>query len=354
MIVPSWEYWFPRGKKVIALPGWGNARLYVEANTLRETWRGSRLYPAHHHRACLHRALLRAGALLRPRLGRTVRVYSGELAEFIEQVAPGFRPTAVLIGTPGPAQKTVVELRDRGSARVFLKHGCGKVAEKRVRHECSVLRSLPEGLGPEVVGAGCLGEGFAMLTTPVEGRPLRPASSSIGPLRHFLERLCSDEHLPVEQHPLLQDMLGHAVAEFDSLIDALADRTWPVAVQHGDVAPWNLYRVSSHELNAVDWEFASLRSFPFLDHAYWELRIGQSLRAECPARALLRTIKVLSDGRLSSLEYEEAVAVTGLAAYDFYEKARQDGHVEESPAQVWRRGVWESAIRCIGGRRRVT
>jgi hypothetical protein len=124
----------------------------------------------------------------------------------------------------------------------------------------------------------------------------------------------------------------------DPWVDAFANATCPVVIQHGDFAPWNIYQDSSGIMTAIDWEYGTLVGFPFLDQAFFMLQVTMLMNRWSPVRArefaVQKLTKVVSD--------RQAHAIVKLAAFDAFHKSLDDGHGPDDPNQRWRRAVWEA------------
>jgi hypothetical protein len=77
---------------------------------------------------------------------------------------------------------------------------------------------------------------------------------------------------PADGHPALLRLLP-AHEKAGDWIAALAGRDWPVVVEHGDFAPWNLIRTPDG-LRAIDWEDACLDGFPGFDLVHFVIQTG--------------------------------------------------------------------------------
>src|SRR5436190_16094205 len=104
----QWSECFPTGSRVLALPSWDSPRLYFSARDgAAGRWTDSALYPAFRFLARGYRLMLRtkaAAGLLKARVTDT----EWALGEFVKDLLPPIASVAVLVGTPGPAQKTTV------------------------------------------------------------------------------------------------------------------------------------------------------------------------------------------------------------------------------------------------------
>jgi len=124
------------------------------------------------------------------------------------------------------------------------------------------------------------------------------------------------------------------------MLAALAGPSWPVVVQHGDVAPWNIMQDSGGDVRALDWEYGSLPGFPHLDLAFYILQTAALMHRWPPEKARDYAVARLTRAPWPALEPAEALAVVRLAALDTYWKQMEDGQRRGAPLQAWRRRVW--------------
>jgi hypothetical protein len=341
----DWALFFPPGARVLALPTWQQPRLYLPAQRFDERWRASSFYPASRFPARLYRLLLRSKATTGLAGVRVARSNGWLLGEFIQDVLPQVVSAVILVGTPGPAQKITAQLRD-GKGRIvgYLKYAEKVAARERLYNEHLVLAGIPEGLGPEALKYGVLGDGRALLTAPILGRrlpaTLPPADGVVG----FSMSFTVSPPVPVEAHPWVRKTNeGKGGGRLGSCFEALAGRRWPVVAQHGDFAPWNLLRRSEGTIRAIDWEYGTLEGFPHLDLAYYLLQTSALMYRWSPAKAADCTCKFLVKELRGALSSVEAKALTRLAAFDAYQKALDDGHTPDTGLQPWRRQIWKGA-----------
>jgi hypothetical protein len=330
---------FPPGTRVLALPNWQTPRLYLSAHGPLQSWKHSSSYPASRSLARLYRLLLRLRATVGMAETRTVRSSGWLLSRFTQEVLPQPASTVVLIGTPGPAQAITAQLRDEKDRVLgYLKYAEKDTARRRLRHEYHILSNLPAGIGPKPLKFGLFGNGEALLISALPGEPLSavlpPPKALVGLLASYIVH----PPLPLEDHPWVCRMRELGTPELDVWFEALAGRSWPVAVQHGDFAPWNLLEGSDGTLRAFDWEYGTLEGFPYLDLAYYILQTSALIYRRAPLEAASLAPECLS--RLSGLDEAEAQALTRLAAYDAYRKSSEDGQPPDNGLQVWRRAVW--------------
>lgn len=337
----DWSSFFPPGTPVLALPDWRNPRLYLPAQRPLQRWEQSSLYPASRPEARLYRLLLRLGAAARLKEVRTAAASGWPLGEFVRGTLPRPASVVVLMGTPGPAQKITAQLRD-GKGRVlgYLKYAGTEAARRRLRQEWRVLSNLPGDIGPEPVKLGPLGDGLALLQSAVGGRALPAALPPPEGSTRLLDSLVLSPPMPLDEHPWVCRMRGSGPTEPEPWLRTLAEREWPVVIQHGDFAPWNLLRGTGGALRAIDWEYGALEGFPYLDLAFYILQTSALIYRRAPLDAARYAVEHLSGQPDLALSRSEALALTRLAAYDAYLKSAEDGHAPDTRLQAWRRSVW--------------
>jgi hypothetical protein len=237
-------------------------------------------------------------------------------------------------------------LRDGdGHAIGYLKYAEKEAARRRLQQEHVILSNLPDGVGPKPARLGALGNGKALLTSALSGRPLPITLPPPENLTNLLDSLIVSPPVPFESHPWVRQAPNRENPELDAWCERLGDRNWPVVIAHGDFAPWNLLRSTNGAVLAIDWEYGTLRGFPYLDLAYYVLQTLALVYRQTPSEALWYTTEYLSRQRSCSLNNKEAEALVRLTAYDAYQKALVDGHSAEADLQAWRRAIWEGTTR---------
>lgn len=341
----DWSLFFPPGARVLALPDWRRPRLYLPAQRFGQRWGASSFYPAFRLPARLYRLALRSKAATGFGEVRMVRSDGWVLGEFVRDALPGAVSTTVLVGTPGPAQKITARLEDKeGKVLGFLKYAEKDAARIRLRREYRVLQAIPGGLAPKALGYGILGDGEALLTSPISGKRLSATMPPSKDAAHFLTSLAVSTPVVLEDHPWVKGVREQdGKGALDACFEVLAKRRWPVVVQHGDFAPWNLLRISGSRIVAFDWEYGALEGFPCLDLAYYALQISALIHRWSPAKAARRTVECLLRDNMFTLNGAEARTLTRLAAYDAHQKALEDGQAPGEGLQDWRREIWEGA-----------
>ena len=341
-----WDEFFPPGTRVLALPSWRRPRLYLPAQPFLRRWDGSKLYPASRWSARIYRLSLRAAAAAGMKRTHIAGSSNWSLGNFAEDILPELSSVVVLAGTPGPAQKVTAQLRDvNGSVLGYVKYAEKQPARKRLRQEHKMLSELPIGVGPEPVKFGPMGDGEALLSSALPGEAPRAALPVPEGVAGLLDRLIVSPARPLEDHPWVRQLRSRGLPpRLHACLGTLVGREWPVAVQHGDFAPWNLLRRSDGVFGAIDWEYATLDGFPHLDLAYYILQTSALIYRQNPLPAARYAAEHLTRLRAPTLNRAESQALVHLAAYDAYVKGREDGQPESTDLQSWRRRVWQEEI----------
>lgn len=338
-----WDQFFAPGTRVVALPSWRCPRLYLPAYPFSRRWNGSKLYPASRWPARIFRLVLRAAAATGMKRVHTVGSSDWTLGAFTQEVMPDLTSAIVLAGTPGPAQKVTAQLRN-GDDRIlgYLKYAEKEAARRRLKQEHTMLSALPVGIGPKAIKFGAMGDGEALLSSALPGE-LLPATLPVPEgVIHLLDRLISSPTQRLEDHPWVRHLQSRGLPpRLNACLEALSDRNWPVAIQHGDFAPWNLLRSSDGVVRAIDWEYGTPEGFPYLDLAYYILQTSALIYRWNPMQATQTAVRYLTQSPALTLRRTEAEALTHLAAYDAYLQGLADGQPTSTSLQTWRRRIWQ-------------
>jgi hypothetical protein len=327
---------FQAGKSVIALPNWERPRLLFERGNARQRWHLSSLYPAYRPRAQVFKLALRIAALLGLRESKVLSNSEQFLDTFTASVLPPSTGFAVLLGTPGPAQKLTVQLWQGAEIIAYLKYAEKPAAKIRLEHEHTLLSSLPQGIAPKPLKYGPFGQGTALLTEAIRGRALPARLPPPPEVALFLDTLHSQQTLTIDEHPWIQSLLKQPGADV-AWLKGLRERSWAITLHHGDFAPWNIMRLPNGTLRAIDWEFGGLEGFPYLDVTYYLLQVAFLINHWSPVQANDYAVTYLQQWLTSA----EATSLVKLTAFHAYHQALTDGHSTETPLQLWRRAVWQ-------------
>jgi hypothetical protein len=334
---------FPPGTMVCGLPKWRSARLLIPKNVaINERWNHSALYPGFRPTARLFRACVRIVAVAG--LGKGWRPPTSaewRLGRFLETTLPEARTVSVLIGTPGPAQKTIIEIHNAAGVVIgYLKYAKQPAAVRRVRQEHEVLSSGLARCAPKVLNFGVIWPGYGLLVSPLYGQPIRPNLLPTEALVRFARAQVTHSPIPLSAHPWVCAMNERTGGLAAALTSDIPSTAWPMVVQHGDLAPWNIRVLSGGLIGAFDWEYATQLGFPYLDLLHYVMSVSLLILKESPAVAARSAAEWLARAELG-VPVATVRALTRLSALSSYVDARDDGvvdHEEEQPA--WR-AIWE-------------
>jgi aminoglycoside phosphotransferase (APT) family kinase protein len=323
---------FHPDQRLVALPGIGPVRMLVDA---RHTWSATRWYPAQRLLARAARTGVRLAALLRCGVTRE-RLCEEDTPRWVKELAP-LRPTAVLIRTPGPAQKLTVRLdTPEGKPALFAKIAHRPAARRRLENEAAVLQALPAGFAPRPVAYHRFEDHDVLIMEALEGHVLRDTRRDGERARRYLEALAEASARPAEgDHPWLAHV-REVIPELRPHVELLAGQNLSVVAVHGDFAPWNVL-ASDGRVVAIDWEYGTAEGLPGLDIAYWRLQADALLRRRPPVEARKRAAAWVAEALGWHNELGEAlIRVTAAWAR---REALRDGHREHVPLLRWREEV---------------
>lgn len=333
---------FPPGVAVQALPHWQRTRLFLQDEGPLQRWRAAAFYPGYRLRARMFRWLVRAYAATGAPGSRVSEAGDWPLGDFIAGALDRPGAMAVLVGTPGPAQKATVQFWDR-SGRVigFVKYGETPAAVRRIEREATVLTALPPGRGPRCLKCAAVGGGHAILLSPVSGSRVRPNLDPPMAVFDFLRNSRTDAPMDVADHPWPRSLDPAYQDAATRWLGLLSHRRWPAVVQHGDFQPGNLLRGPGGRIAAVDWEYGTAEGFPFLDLAFYVLQTAVLIYYWPPDTAFSFARNVLMREPWPGLSLSEAEAVVRLAALNVHCQFTRDGQPAETPLLEWHRHIWD-------------
>jgi hypothetical protein len=304
-----------------------------------QCWHHTQLYPAFRQAAQIYRLLLRMKAALGFSSGwrNADAANMWLLGEFVDDVLPNVSSVVVLLGTPGPAQKITVQLWNRKCVVGYFKYAENPAARVRLMQEHKVLSALPDGLGPKLLKCGKFLEGLALVTEPLEGKPLPTKLPPVPKIHQFLNSLATPASLTVDCHPWIRELRRSQGTVVDPWVTSLTSRKWSVVVSHGDFAPWNILNIGG-QLKAIDWEYGQIEGFPYLDLTYYLLQVAALIYRWSPEKAMEYAISHLNQ----ELKWDEAMAIVKLTAFYAYQQSQADGHAATAPLQEWRCAIWQS------------
>lgn len=198
---------------------------------------------------------------------------------------------------------------------------------------------MRSGIGPKVLKYGNIGEGKALLISPLFGKMLPGRLPPPSNVLSFLPKLHTGEFVFVENHPRIKELLNHNEPEIRSLIDGLSKQKWEIVAEHGDFAPWNLILNENEFLSAIDWEYGCLQGFPHLDLIYYFLQVGVLIYRWHPEKTISVIKNFLEKTISPALNRREIRSLIGLAALAAYHQRKKDGHPDDDSIQVWRHKI---------------
>jgi hypothetical protein len=361
-------------ERVAVLPSRKNPKLLVSLCDLKARWRLNAFYPAFSLRAKPWRLLQRT-------LGcfgwcwKTTGHNNEPFKQFVGDALPSITHTSVLLGTPGPNRKIIVQLWNKETLAGYLKVGVTDSAADKICAEAAVLEKLPDGLGPRLIRFGELDGKKAMILSLVEGQMLKASlpewagdgNSAVGVGNEFVrdifeyldalkvsERTCSvDEHPAIKRLRAQLETLRASVAQcpvpepsqLEQWLAPLRGREWPVVIQHGDFAPWNVYhqkpsaqRSVPSSLCAIDWEEGRVEGFAYFDFIHF---VGQTA-ALCQKLSPKQTMDYLMRALTPQIGEEAVLSIIKLGLLSSYVSLRESVG-DEHWIQDWRRSMWEMA-----------
>jgi hypothetical protein len=342
------DIFFPPGAAVLALPNWRSPRLILPTHDAAQRWKLSSLYPASRPTARAYRLFVRAKAAAK--LGKVRKIHSEvwPLQEFTQDVLPGLTFAVILMRASDPAQRITAQLwNEKGRVAGYLRYAEKEVARRRLQQECLLLSRLPGGLGPEPLKCGLLGDGEALLKTALTGKPLGMRPPPPEELVGLLDTLVVADPMPIECHPWVRRLRARAIVDIDGWLEPLASLNWPVTLQHGDLAPWNLLRGPEGRLQILDWEYGSLEGFPYVDLVHYILQTSALIYRRDPSKATREAMNYLISRRPKGPDLNEVQAhsLVRLAAFEAYLQTSEDGQNDQAYLQTWRRKIWSKGGR---------
>jgi hypothetical protein len=253
-----------------------------------------------------------------------------------------------------PKQKSLVQLTDASGQRLgFIKCGWKPLARERVRTESDLLQKLPEGGGPKWLGFAEI-EGMTCLALGVLAGRMGPArlpavpeacAQRLSGMVAYLTTLKADGRAyEIDAHPAILGLKSKlpvdAVARntrWEATLTPLRGSPWPVVLQHGDFAPWNVVdkgrESGGSQYAALDWEEGVREGFPWFDFIYYILQTAYLMHHWPASRAAGYTREVLcharEEGARRGLQATEkrriAAALISLAALDAWATGEAGG-----------------------------
>jgi hypothetical protein len=334
---------FSPGTTLLALPSWRAPRLLLSKSggPIRR-WRHSAFYPATRSMARLYRLALRGKLAIGWGEARHVVSERWILREFIDDCLPEMDSVVLHTRPSGPAQKFTIELHDRAGTIIgYVKYGTEPLARRRLEQEHAMLARLPAGMGPTPLKFGNMGDGIALLMSPLGGRVVPAKLPPTPEVLEFVKSLEVSAPISLAAHPYVRALRELVGTQLDTVLEDLAGKAWPISLRHGDFAPWNLRQNRyARNLSAFDWEFGTPYGFPYADLAFFALQVAFLIYSWPPVRSAIYTTQWLEQQSTLGLTQREARALTRLAMFDAYRDARDDGYPDDHPMRAWRRRIW--------------
>jgi hypothetical protein len=335
------ESLFPPGTEVLALPTWRSARLYIPVEpTVARRWRASAMYPGNRAAARAVRLLARAKGALglgRARARRTAVRADWPLGAFLREALPDAANVSLLLKIADAVPRVTIEVRNAAGLVVgYVKYAAAREMAWRLEHERAVLSSGLARGAPRVLAFGALGEGHALLLSPLCGRRFWPVLPPPAGLLAFADSHTVSPPVALAQHPWVRTIGDKTGGRSDALFAQIDSVPWPVAVHHGDLMPSNLRIGADGAFAAFDWEWGTCRGFPHLDLLQYVLLILLLLRRWSLPAAADYAARWLASRRELGIGLDVARVLTRLAALDRWVNGRDDGAPDDRPDQrLW-------------------
>lgn len=194
--------------------------------------------------------------------------FEARTADLVEYIA--------YVGTPGLTQKLVISVLDNKTRKILCieKIGIGDLADDAIKNEVNVLSQATqqkEILCPRIIDGACFLGGACQ--SYLEGIQAG-TTFTLGNAQQLLGLVRRDEFHTLGKKELLsyfhRDIftkfdLNYSVEDIFAAIFSLEEQVnFPVSIEHGDYAPWNILVMGSR-YGLVDWECGILRGFPLFD-----------------------------------------------------------------------------------------
>jgi hypothetical protein len=266
------------------------------------------------------------------------------LREFVDDCLPAADSIVLQIRRLNHArsqiQKCTIELRDRSGTIIgYVKYAVDTLPSRRLEQEHDMLTRLPTGLGPIPLRFGKMGDGTALLVTPLRGRAVMARLPPAPGVLEFAKSLEVPPSLALADHPYVRAVRERVGTRLDASLADLSGRSWPLAFQHGDLVPWNI-RSRGKGLAAFDWEHGIATGFPYLDLAYFILQLAALIYRWPPVKSAIYAARWLEAQPAFRLTGGEARALIRLSMCDAYYRLEDDGFGDDHPLQPWRRRIW--------------
>lgn len=273
----SWLGIFNPGRRLFMLPDVNHPRFFAASESIRQRWHDSQWFPAYRPAAVALRYIRRIQAALMPAT-RTAPHCEPVFARTLTQSGITFARAVLWVGTHGERQKYSIRLlNNRGKVMAHAKIGFSPTARNLLRREAEILQYIPRELGPALYNVIEHPDFSGLLMEHVPGQPC-PARLKRSQANYMIPA-AAEKFLPlfpvqrqamISDHPAILRLAGNLP---DSLLAPLRPRTWPVILQHGDYAPWNLL-ADGGRIRAIDWEDAVPDGFLYFDLVHYMIQVS--------------------------------------------------------------------------------
>lgn len=336
----DWQSFFAPGTPVTALPNWNKPRLYLATSRYSSNWRRSSFYPAFRLSAKFYRRFLRFKAML----GMTKIEIANPDYCYIELFLPSsllpVNTACVLVGNASSSPKYILKL-ESNSAKVigYMKYTNSQV--ELLENEHFLLQNIPKNVAPHVIKYDNFLSGKALLLSSIDGKQIKATLPPPPNVQLFLNKLIVSSSVSTNEHPWIQKLKMQNNSHIDTLLEKLLYRDqWPVAIQHGDLAPWNLISKNS-EIKAIDWEYGCLEAFPFIDLIYYCLQVSALIYRWKPRQSTNFLKKYLKHVYGNNLNLEEIESLIKLTVYDIFQRFNINYSKSQDYLNQWRKAIIE-------------
>lgn len=333
----DWQIFFEPGTPVTALPNWKKPRLYLAVSSYSRNWRHSSLYPAFRFQAKIYRYLLRLQTVLGLTSVKNANPECSYIKRFLGDSFASPNTVGVLVSNPSLPPKYVIKLEfNLGEKLGYLKYTSNQL--KQLEKEYTILKNIPNDLSPEILKYGDLYKGKALLMSAIEGKMVKASLPPPPNLDLFLKQLTVTSSVSTKQHPWIKKLRKLNNLQVNTLLEPLLHRNeWPVVIQHGDLAPWNLL-VNHGNIKAIDWEYGCLEGFPYLDLIYYCLQVSALIYRWKPFKSFQYIKNYVYYNNSDQLTLPEVESLIKLTIYDTFQRFNCS---EKSELTKWRKTILE-------------
>jgi hypothetical protein len=345
---------FETGQDVLGLPCRARARFFINRGTLKARWQDSAgYYPAFRLRAKIFKLALRILVSFFPQLfvfPRGEDFCEPDAAFDFDALRKKFsaldRCVVMLGATDDNRRKAIVCLKGlQQTSLAYIKWGVRPLAQKKVLNEGRMLAVLPAHTGPGILYEWSVSGEKAICLTAITGKGLPKYLPEVSDRKYwddivsFLMKFSNgSREVCVSEHPWIKRLMQRTLFDFAEVLVPLQKSVWPVIFSHGDLTPWNLVRVESGQLIAIDWEDGTDDGFLWADLAYYVIQTGTLMHKWSASK-----IRTYLSSLLGFYGVEESVAqaIVRLVSLDSYLKGIEDGISPECRLQKTRKELWE-------------